>query len=482
MEELPELPFEQVLSYLSLEDCLKASTVSRGWRKKFYNYPVNCLCFSGRPSGLMLDESRWVSGAFAKNFVSSIRFGSFTRTFGQTILFNLKHLRLCDLRLHQNNRAAFAQTLQSFGQLEQLDIIRLQVKEHVYYSSLGVQLELNLPMLRSIQLKEAFGDWEVILNASRLKMVKLDSSNPDNSLKIVNGDSVERLIIDRLDRTAMKNLKNLKYLYYHDTSSIIHTLLSGLKQLKEIHLFYQEIRLVYQEQRWKISELFQQKQHYGLTDLKIYLWGLLLSGPDDPVIDSLLSYGGGETLRCLAENLWRMADEIPFRDYLHYDDIERLAPDTEISILRKFTDLKKLYVNQPVQNVQRFLELWRNLKNVKELGFSGDQPQDLFDGLPEHSSVKGLILYRAPSDFRFIFRFKTLIELHTLCLIDAETIGKLFEELSFLTYLGYIHKYRYIRIEIDQKNPKQFQVQAGLLSKRVVATLKAAIQFIEETG
>ena len=93
MEELPELPFEQVLNYLSLKDRLKARTVSRAWRNKFDRYPVKSLCYSSCSSGFSFEKSRWVSGAFAKNFISSTRFVSFFDTYRQTILSTLKHLR-----------------------------------------------------------------------------------------------------------------------------------------------------------------------------------------------------------------------------------------------------------------------------------------------------------------------------------------------------------------------------------------------------
>ena len=99
MDDLPELPFEQVLSYLSLEDLLKSRAVSRAWYNRIDNFKVKSLCFSNLPSGFIDGKSRLVSGVFVQNFISSTRFECFFGTFGQSILYNLKHLRLCELRL-----------------------------------------------------------------------------------------------------------------------------------------------------------------------------------------------------------------------------------------------------------------------------------------------------------------------------------------------------------------------------------------------
>ena len=97
----------------------------------------------------------------------------------------------------------------------------------------------------------------------------------------------------------------------------------------------------------------------GLVDLKIYLCGLLLSDPDDPVIGFLndLNHFGEGSLHCLAENASRLVGEIPFRYYLDYTDIEQLAIEQEMNIVR-FTNLK-LYVSE-VRDTQRFLDLLKN--------------------------------------------------------------------------------------------------------------------------
>ena len=46
MDDLPELPFEQVLGYLILEDLLKTRAVSRRWYQKINSFRVKSLCYS----------------------------------------------------------------------------------------------------------------------------------------------------------------------------------------------------------------------------------------------------------------------------------------------------------------------------------------------------------------------------------------------------------------------------------------------------
>src|SRR2546421_185276 len=101
MEDLPDLPFEKILSYLMLEDRLKSRTVSRSWRKMFA-FKANTLCYSDLPRGFIEGKSRMVGGAFDRNFINSRRFTSFFNTFTKPIFSNLKYLRFYSLRLNSS--------------------------------------------------------------------------------------------------------------------------------------------------------------------------------------------------------------------------------------------------------------------------------------------------------------------------------------------------------------------------------------------
>ena len=467
MDELPELPFEKVLSYLNLADRLKARTISRAWRNTFDRYPVNTLCYSSRPSDFIWGKSRWVSGVFAENFINSTRFASFFDTFGQTFLSNLKHLRLCELDLSEEDLTTFAGTLNSFSQLEQLDIIRAEFNLQVF--------KLNLPMLTSLQLEYVYGIKNLILYAPRLREVRHQNLyRKDFKVKIVHGKSVKKLLVNCWSCTKVKKLKNLQYLCIANLSHINPTFLPSLQHLKEIHTNDPEL----------VSKLFEQKQRSGRADLKIYLCGLLLNGPDDPAINALrsaLRRGSDplsrEWLVCLAENPTRRADVIPSH-HLRYRAIESVAPDVEVDLLKRFTDLYQVIVESPIQNIQRFLDLLKNFKNIVWLTFWGcAQPQDLFDRMPEHCAVQTLILkYSEPSDLGFLFRLKHLIHLKIDWSIDSETVRRAFEELPALSSFKFEYDRKRVSIEIDQS--KQFQVSFGDREKKTIFDLNAAIEYI----
>ena len=358
MDDLPELPFEKVLSYLSLRDRLKARAVSRRWYHKINSFKVQTLCYSDWPRDFIHGKDRWVSGAFAKNFISSRRFESFFKAFGRSVLSRLKHLRLCELRLDLESRTAFSRTLKSFGQLEELNIIRV-------YCSQNRTFKLTLPMLTSIHLEKLSGFKKLTLDASRLRKVKILDC-PDLRLDLFHDESVEELLVDRLECTKVKNLKNLKCLYTSCYSSIDPTLLSSLEQLNEVHTMHPIEAL----------GLFELKERPD--NLKIYLFGLSLNDLNDPAISSF------EVLLRSAGNRSRLADEIPLCRWFLSSSINCFASGMEINFLKRFVDLVEIRANQPVQDVQRFLDLLKNLENVVQLHFQCAQPQDLFDRLPEH--------------------------------------------------------------------------------------------------
>ena len=463
MDDLPELPFEKVLSYLSLEDRLKARAVSRRWYNLINIFKVKTLCYSDRPAGFILGKRRLVSGSFAQNFICSTQFESFFNTFGPTILSNLKHLRICDLRVSPEKLPAFFSTLQSFGQLEELDIIRFNF--HLS-SSWSKKFELTLPVLTSIRLEKVRGFNKLTLDAPQLLKIKTSESY-HLSLELVHAESVEWFMTSSWTAIAVKGMKNLKYFYLDEFFDVIDpTFLSSFEQLKEIHLRIEH----------DLEELFEQKHRHSRTDLKIYLCGLLLNGPDDPAIRSLLG-PVEKALRCLAENPSRLADRIPFWDYLRYTVIERVSAGTEMSVWKRFTDLKEINVRSPIEDTERFLNLLKNLHNIERLEFKCGQPQDLFDRLPEHcSAVQNLTICSTPSDYRFLFRLQHLMHLFIVYIsIDAEAIRTIIEKNEFLSLFIFKYLDKVVRIEIEY--PKQFNVTVDR-GRREVPDLDAAIELI----
>ena len=294
IDELPELTFERILSYVSLEDRLKLRFVSRSWYHRINSFKVNKLCFSLCPGGFIWGKGQWIRGAFAQNLIGSLRFQAFFATFGPTILSNLKHLLLCDLNcLQPETMAALIQALNSSVQLEELDIFALSL--HTISDRLSA-FQMNLPNLRSIRLEQVFLIGKLTVDAPRLREVRLLICDRLN-LVILNGESIERFLTDKLEYTEVKNLKNMQYFYNGDRSAIDPKLLSSLNQLKEFHTM----------DLGQVANLFEQKRRYVLTHLKIYLWGLLLDGPEDSVISTISTISNfndfnDEVLPCLAKH------------------------------------------------------------------------------------------------------------------------------------------------------------------------------------
>ena len=91
-----------------------------------------------------------------------------------------------------------------------------------------------MPALKSIWLECLFKVKKLTLDAPRLLKIKVLNCSDSNSLKlnleIVHGESVETLIIDKINQVELKKLKNLKFLHSGRYMNVDSTLLVILKQ------------------------------------------------------------------------------------------------------------------------------------------------------------------------------------------------------------------------------------------------------------
>ena len=375
-------------------------------------------------------------------------------------------MRICDLDLKKKNgRSTFANTLNSFAKLEELDIIRLSFSISAGYFQ-HQDLPVDLPMVKRIQLSDLtlMGVKKITLKTPRAQEVKIWNLNTV-AVSIVHGESVETLIIDRFERLRETQLTKLKFLYIGQLV-FDSTILSGLKELKEIHLSWLD----------NCKQLFVQKKRYGRADLKIYHLGLLLNGPDDPAFGLIYNTLDKETFAHLAANPSRLADQIPLQKRVFYASIEPVPRGSEMNVVSRFTDLNTIQASERVQDIERFLDLLKNVPNIVELVFLGDQPQELFDRLPEKcSGAQKLAIHSAPSDVSFVFELKHLIHLAIGRSFDAEFVRKAFQELHFLSFLDF--KPANVRATIEVDNARQYEIWVGN-SMTKVADLDAAIQFI----
>lgn len=71
-----------------------------------------------------------------------------------------------------------------------------------------------------------------------------------------------------------------------------------------------------------------------------------------------------------------------------------------------------VYVNEPVQDAQRFLDFVKNM-NISKVEFYCDQPPNLFDRLPEYCNVESLVMHDV-----FSFSIEHLKKFNNLICID----------------------------------------------------------------
>ena len=457
MDDLPDLPFELVLSFLSLKDLLRSRAVSRAWRDKIDTIRVKSLCYSNRPSWFTKAKSRLVSGAFAQNFIGAPQFEMFVNIFRSTILSKVKHLRLCCFRLDDENRKTLPTTLERFSQLEELALFRFTYSND---SRFRVPLKLDLPTIERIHVEYLAGIQELTLNAPKLRRIKIEDCL-SLRLHLVHAESVERLTTDHIEYVDMQQLKNLRYLYNSDKPREESLpFLFALEQLEEIHLNVRE----------NVPDLFEQKRIHGRTNLKIFLGGLLLTGPKDPN-----RFNCFNEFDFLAQNHSKLATEIPFHNYLLYKDIERVPAELSIDVLKRFTGLNEIRISRTIQDIVRFFEFLKHLDTFAELEFWCDQPQELFDQLPEHCAARRMTIDSALTDFSFLFRLKKLVSLWVRS-IDLETASRILRELDLLAQFKFTYISE-IEIRIDQPN----KLQVLMCGRReVFSDLDSVIEFLEK--
>ena len=484
MDDLPELPLEKVLSYLTLEDLFKSRVVCRAWCNLIDRFRVKCLFYSDRPCGFIFPKSRLVGRAFAANFVRSFSFERFFRTYSQSILSSLKKLRFCELQLPKSSLDVFVSTLQSFHKLEHLSFIRTYLGcELIKVQSTGDQFlnppndsdprrsfNLNFPMLESLHFEEFFGLRDLTLDAPRLRSLTFISCDHNLKVELVHADSVEWLDT-RFHHVILMKLKNLKYFFDRSYAPASKKLLHSQSQLKEFHLIKCNA----------LWELFELSEQYGLVDLKFYLDGCLVNGTDDPLMEP-----GCPILPHLADNPSRMADHILYDNFITYDYIAHFSSEFVINFLNRCSNLITMGLRKPVEDIERFLHVLENSNYIAEIRILGEQPQELLDRLSEHCAVQKLgignrPLWRptTPFNLAFLFRLKHLMFLTIdQDSISVETVRKVFEELRFLLKFEFPYANKQVTMEVVNlfEAPKLFKVRVD--EQEFVGDTNAAIQFV----
>lgn len=452
MNELPDVPFEKVLTYLPLDDLLRTKAVSKEFYRKIANFKVRCLCVSDYERESVIDKSRLVVGAFAQNFIDWFKFKSL---FARSMLSGLRHLRVCGLNVREIKGDRSIGILNSFENLESLHLVR------VFH--LPSDSELILPKLRVLRLAYT-GQFSMSLDAPRLSEIQVLDGSPQ--LHIVHAKSIETVLISDDLCLPLERFRNLKILHCKTFFRLSDTLLSTLSQLREIHLGVNYSVL---------EQLYAQKRRYRFSDLKIYYRGLCLANPQDHLEPT--EHGlSKEVLRCIAENYSGLADQLPFIDTVFYQEIE-VVPQVPIDFWPRLTNLREIHLSDRVENAERFLNFLARFPNIQTLVFyAADQLQALLDQVPLYCSPQFLqIGYDGDLNLDFISKFKDLLGL-TLQNVTSNLIQEVFKQQRFIQSFWFVYRGTQCSIQSTRKRNQVILFTNG--SERSFTDVDEVIAFL----
>ena len=386
----------------------------------------------------------------------------------------IEHIRICQMSPNDQQISG----LHLFSNIKKLEIWDCTI------NSIS-EVNLNFPLLVTVRLQEVRGIEKLNLNASKLLNIWVVSCD---RLKVflVNGDSIKTVVTTVLQTVEMEKIKNLKYLYLYG-GQMDPSFLSGRDKMKEVHLGDESL----------VSNLFKQKKQ-DRPNLKIYLYGCLLNGTDDPIVSCESLEDGLNHYPCQAEHLIRLADNIPFLFELNYSAMARIVCGLEISVFSRFSCLSKVIVDQPIREsneVERVLKFLKNLPSIYELefvdqsdesldwqesGFPRDLtdwwPQELFDRLPDHCAVQDLTIGGKVSNFNFLSRMIDLIELDVDASIGERVISDVLNNCAYLSTFKFRFAAYIVKISIASR---RFTVSVEGES-RTFTQVEPVINFIVE--
>lgn len=465
MDDLPDLPFEQLLSYLDLKDLVRSRAVSKRWLAKIDSLRLHSLLYSGyADSGHLLEKRRLVTGQFIQNYMRPSRLEPFFGNLAAPMLRALRHLRVCDLTISNS----FVQAVNSFGQLESLDIIRPGL---VKWSEEN-DFKLVLPNLKSIRLEEMKTVQLLVLDTPKLLQIVIRALRGFR-LVVVAAGSVERVAIYSDLLLDLVKFENLKILHCKQFYRYADRILTTLKQLEELH---------FSEPQRILSDLYDQKNRLNRSNLKIFYHGLCFDSFRDYAFLPDWSGLSEALLIRMAMHPARLADEIPFYEHINYSEIERaiLRVANKLvcgSLWSKFSNLKRMMVDKEVLDVQQFLDFLKCLSNLVELQFHTFQPQRLFDQLHRGcTNLQRLEIGCLYPDLEFLFEHKHLLSLSVQKVIDGEFIRRCFEQLRWLRYFSFSLNHKYYTISTDERG--QFIVSSGITRSYTCQHLDDLVLFV----
>lgn len=462
MDDLPDLPLEKLLGYLHLTDLVRCRRVSRRWYEKISAFKVRSLCYSDLAGGQVESKHRLVVGDFARNYLRPAEFEQFFGSLlGRSMLSGLRSFRLCDVNVNTSNReksSALARILQSFGQLEELDLIRV-----IFPPSPNEKL--NLPSLRRIRLEDSDS---LDLKAPRLAEIDvLNNIRPRLTIRYCL--SVQRLLTRSDDWLNVQQLSNLQVLVCGRLRNAGDKFLDRLKQLKELHL---------NGPREVLVKLHEQRRRLRRNSLQIFYQGLCLDAPQDygdqiesQEFDHQHKFLEVGVLRCMIANASRLADRLPLYQAIRYTDIESMVSRIPADFWARLSHLRVVGVNDKVKNVDHLLAFLKNC-DVECMEFTHRQPQTLFDRLPSSClSLRkiGFFCNNPTLNLTFLLELRHLMSFKFVHQnqVDLELIMKCFQRLQFIRTFEFLHVHDGHRLNVHIGIDQSEQFYLGINFRRM---------------
>lgn len=172
MNHLPKLALDKLKSYLSFEYRINCKNVNRAWSIMF-DFEVKTFRSSDSQDGFVFEGNRWLCKRTTSKFISFSAFDLFFDTLAKSVLSKLKHLSLCGVKLRPKAFSAFAKSLSSFRELEELSLTRIDLDHHSNDWNNQVDFEFELSVLRTVHSENVHGIYKLNLDAPKLQKAKV---------------------------------------------------------------------------------------------------------------------------------------------------------------------------------------------------------------------------------------------------------------------------------------------------------------------
>lgn len=424
MNQLDELPAEVILAileHLPVKDILNCNKV---------NKKLNAVINSFLRLKQLVVIRKAIVPSFRKWFGTSDSVDC-----GQVLTANNVHLMNSSMffglkRLFVYKTTVPIRLVNSLVRLERLEL------EYSFLASSKTENELKLPELRIAQLYESCGG--LIICAPKLLKLQNRASN----LSFVHPESLttyDCLFYNKF----IDSFVNLLYLLCADLEATAQQgtddLLRKLPQLREVHTW----------STLGLENLKKQKVTLGRTDLSVCFHGI----KDDPEVNcnQLISTMNAcrdlnQSIEAFSTYRANLASIVPRIEVATYERLD--AYQLPVDFIRKFVNLSKLIVSQPVQDLHRlgeFLRECNRFTSLRSINFRSAQlSQEFADQLPDlvpHLTCLSLDQNVVSLNCWFLLRFSGNFEtVHTDQELDAGLVCKIVAKNRGLAGMEFILK------------------------------------------